>query len=114
MKHQLTSFTTDQLVERFVKIALEQDHALLHDEIAKFNKLYDQMEIVKESLMQRPGDERRALLGLYEHPNAQVRLKAAIATLAIAPEAARRALQRISDRAEYPQAPYARDMLDES
>jgi hypothetical protein len=45
------------------------------------------------------------------HPNAQVRLKAATATLAVAPEAARQTLQIISDRQEYPQAADARGMM---
>jgi hypothetical protein len=59
---------------------------------------------------QRAGDQRRALIPLHEHPNAQVRLKAAIATLALAPHAARQALQIIRNREEYPQAA-ARGMI---
>src|SRR5262249_46404110 len=50
------------------------------------------------------GDQRRALLPLYDHPNAQVRLKAVKATLAVAPERARRMLEIIADSREYPQA----------
>jgi hypothetical protein len=38
-------------------------------------------------------------------------LKAALATLAVAPEAARATLQLISDRQEYPQAADARGMM---
>jgi hypothetical protein len=56
---------------------------------------------------------RRALIPLLEHPNPQVRLKSAITTLALAPEAARRALQIISDRNEYPQAADARGMMSD-
>ena len=74
------------------------------DEIAKYNRLFDQMEAVEEELKVRGGDQRQALLGLYDHPNGHVRLKAAKATLAVAPEAARRALQSIIDRREYPHA----------
>jgi hypothetical protein len=93
-----------QLVERFTEIALAQDEALLMDEIAKFNRLFDQMDAVKNQLRTRNGDQRRALLRLYNHPNAQVRLKAAVATLAVAPEEARELLQTIADSREYPQA----------
>lgn len=50
---------------------------------------------------------RTALLSLHEHPNAQVRLKAATATLAVAPVAARQTLQRIVDAKEFPQAAQA-------
>lgn len=94
----------DQLVKRFVDIALEQDKALLMVDIAKFNRLFGQMEAVKGELKARPGDQRRVLLDLYHHPNAQVRLKAAKATLAVAPQGARRVLQTIVDRREFPQA----------
>ena len=73
--------TTPQLVERFVTIALDQDHALLMDEIGKFNRLFDLMEAVKAELKSRNGDQRHALLPLYQHPSAQVRLKAVKATL---------------------------------
>jgi hypothetical protein len=55
-------------------------------------------------LKARNGDQRRALLLLYEHPNAQVRLKAAKATLAVNPDAARRVLQTLADSREFPQA----------
>jgi hypothetical protein len=61
------------------------------------------MGVVKEVLKARPGDQRRALIPLYRHPNAQVRLTAAILTLALEPQAARNVLQLIVDREEYPQ-----------
>ncbi|MCC6778780.1 MAG: DUF2019 domain-containing protein [Hyphomicrobiales bacterium] len=51
------------------------------------------------------------MLPLLDHANAQIHLKAALATLSVAPEAARRTLQRISDRQEYPQAAAARGMM---
>ncbi len=108
---KLQDMSVTDLVERFVAIALAQDRALLWDETAKYNRLYDQMDEVKAELKNRASDERHALLPLHAHPNAQVRLKAAIATLAVAPESARSVLQAISDRDEYPQAAYARGML---
>ena len=107
----LQDVSVAQLVESFTSIALDQDKALLWDEIAKYNRLYDKMEVVEEELKKREGDERQALSALYHHSNAQVRLKSAIATLAIAPEEARAVLQKLSDRNEYPQAADARGML---
>lgn len=45
---KLRDMTNDQLVERFVEIAVQQDEALLRDEIAKFNKLFSQMNAVDQ------------------------------------------------------------------
>jgi hypothetical protein len=59
---------------------------------------------MKWRIKERVGDQRRALLRLYDHPNAQVRLKAVKATLAVVPEAALRKLKAIADSHEYPQA----------
>jgi hypothetical protein len=96
--------TTEELVDRFVRIALDQDKAVRYDDNATFGRLFSQMDAVKEELKSRPGDQRRALIPLYNHPNAQVRLKSAIATLAVTPEAARHQLQAIADSRHYPQA----------
>lgn len=93
-----------QLVERYTEISLAQDSALRYDEIAKFNKLYLQKKEVEDELRSRPGDRRRLLQHLYEHKNAQVRRNAAVATLALAPDAARRVLERILSDKEFPQA----------
>lgn len=108
----LEDMTVEQLVEQFTEIALAQDEALLMDEIGKYNRLYDQMDLLKRELKDRYGDGRSSLLALLKHKNAQVRLKAAIATLSIDLEAARQTLQSISDKNEYPQAMEARGMID--
>lgn len=108
---KLEEMSDQQLLERFVAIALEQDQAILYDDNARYNRLYDRMGDVRQELKSRPGDGRRALTALFNHPNAQVRLKAAITTLVMAREAARTVLQEISDRHEYPQAADARGML---
>jgi hypothetical protein len=96
--------TADQLVELFTSIALAQDEALLMNDIAAATKRYWQLKEIEKELKARAGDQRRALLSLYDHQNAQVRLKAVKATLAVAPEAARKELQAIADSREYPQA----------
>lgn len=100
-----------QLVERFTALALDQFRAELFGEIAKYNKLYDQLEAVEQELKMRVGDQRTALVPLLVHENPQVRLDAAQATLAIAPAAARQTLQEIWDRKEFPQAAYAMGTL---
>jgi len=107
----LKKLTVQQLVERFMTLALGQSNALLYDEIGRYNRLYDQIVAIKQELMGRDGDQRRALVPLFTHSDPQVRLVAAQWALAVAPEAARETLQRISDRNEYPQAAYARGTL---
>ena len=101
---KLKDLTVVQLVERFAAMGVEQDKALLYDEYAKFNRIFEQMEAVKAELKSRPGDQRCALLALFDHSNMQVRLKAAKATLAVAPDAAREMLQRIQQWGRQPQA----------
>jgi cytochrome c oxidase assembly protein Cox11 len=100
----VSKMTVEQLVDCFAAIALDQAEAILMDDNAKFNRLFWQMEAVEGQLKARIGDQRRALLQLYDHPNAQVRLTAAKATLAVAPEAARRLLRALVDSKEFPQA----------
>lgn len=85
---------------------------MLYDEFAKFNQLFEQMQEVVQELKRRSGDQRRALLGLYNHPNLQVRLKAVKNSLALAPEEGRRVLQDIAGSREYPQAMEAGMSLD--
>lgn len=100
----LQEMTGDQLVEHFAVIGIKQDNALRKSEHAKFNLLFDEKKAIERELRSRAGDQRRLLTNLYDHPNAQVRLNAAKATLAVAPETARRMLQTMADSREYPQA----------
>ena len=108
----LEVMTVDQLVDRFTAIAIDQDRALLYSEIEKYNRLFAEMRAVEEQLKDHPGDQRRALLPLHFHSNWQVRLMAAHATFAIAPEAGRRLLQSIADSRHFPQAGDAGMSLD--
>jgi hypothetical protein len=108
---KLAEMTANELVNRFEALSLEQDAALLRDDIRRINRLFDEIEAIEAQLKARNGDQRTALLTLYTHPNAQVRLKASLATLAVAPNAAREVLQEIIERKEYPQTVNARGML---
>lgn len=110
-REKLNDLTVSQLVERFLALAIAQDEAELNSEIGKYNRLYGEMESVEAELKIRTGDQRKALLPLLNHRNAQVRYMASVATLAVDLQAARRALQIISDRNEYPQAANARGMI---
>ncbi|WP_041802624.1 DUF2019 domain-containing protein [Rhodopseudomonas palustris] len=96
--------SVEGLVKRLVEIGVAQDAALLGAEYAKFNRLFDRMQQVSAELKRRDGDQRRALLALYDHPNMQVRLKAAKHTLAVAPVEARQQLEAIAGSKWFPQA----------
>jgi hypothetical protein len=96
--------TVTQLLERFTGIDIEQDQALLKRQYAKFNRLFEQMVAIKDELKTREGDQRREPLSLYKHPNAQVRLNAIKATLAVAPDIAPRALQALADSRDHSRA----------
>lgn len=100
----LEGLTEAQLVERFGAIGIEQDKAERVNDNAKYNRLCLQMKAIDDELKSRPGDQRRALVTLYDHPNIQVRLMAAKLTLAVAPEAARRMLESIAASRRQPQA----------
>ncbi|EKF20757.1 DUF2019 domain-containing protein [Nitratireductor pacificus] len=96
--------TTEELVDRFAAIGIAQDEALLDNEIAKFNRLYRKKVAIETELRDRPGDQRRQLMALYDHPNMQVRLNAAKATRAIDMKKARALLEAITTSKHYPQA----------
>ena len=96
--------SVQELVERFVSIGLAQYEALYVVDTGKFNRLYREMEDVRNELKRREGDQRRALLPLLDHPNLQVRMKAAHAVLAISPALARKALESVRASEIFPQA----------
>jgi hypothetical protein len=103
-RSSLQDKTIDSLVERFAELGEKQYRAELLSDHAGFNRLYDEIDRVRKELKGRDGDQRTALLRLYEHPNIQVRLNAAKLTLAVAPEVARKALEAIEASHHYPQA----------
>jgi hypothetical protein len=98
---QLSKLRVEELVEEFITIGVQQDDALLFDEYARFNRLFGKLMRVQGELKSRPGDARRELMRLYGHPNFQVWLNAAKATLAIAPEEGRKQLRAIHEASKY-------------
>jgi hypothetical protein len=104
MKSNLIKMSVSDLVEKFSSLGVGQYEAELHSDVAQENKLLREMRAVTEELKNRSGDQRSALLALFDHPNIQVRLMAAKLTLAVAPVAARQMLQTIRESKESPQA----------
>ncbi|MEP9369061.1 DUF2019 domain-containing protein [Xanthobacter sp. VNH20] len=103
-KRILNEMRTNELVDAYAQIGILQYSALDDGKISKYNRLYDEKRAIEEEMKARPGDERRALMVLYGYPNMQVRLNAATATLAVAPEPARRLLEEIYASGWPPQA----------
>jgi hypothetical protein len=96
--------SADELVNLFCDYGLQQDDAMLGGEQAKVNRLVWKLKDIADELKSREGDQRSALLSLYGHPNAQVRVNAIKATLAVAPEQARQALEVLANSKEFPAA----------
>jgi hypothetical protein len=104
--------SVDQLVDRFMKIALAQSHAIDLNRNDKYNRVFDRMIEVMGEFLVRPIEQRRALMKLYAHPDPQVRYEAAFITQDIAPEQVRKVCEILIERNEYPQAADARGMID--
>jgi hypothetical protein len=103
-KIRLDAMTTDQLVSRFTELCIAQYDAQEDDEVSRYTKLFHQITAIMKELESRPGDQRRALLALHHHPNAQVRLVAAYATLSVAPAQSRAVFEQLVNAKEFPQA----------
>lgn len=99
---KINQASTRELIDQFIKNAEEQYKALWGIDNAQYNRLYWEMKAIKEELKRRPGDDRRELMSLYDHPNMQVRLAAARATLALSYAAARQVIQQVADSGKLP------------
>lgn len=105
-KAPLGQMAVAELVKRFTELAVQQDEAVLAFDVKETTRLVWKLKEIEDELQARPGDQRHALLPLLAHPNHQVQLIAAKATLAIAPVAARQVLETIAE------APYSPQKLD--
>jgi hypothetical protein len=97
----LSALTTDDLVARFTAAALAQYHASMDFDIKTINKAVGQLMAITAELKARPGDQRSALLQLYDHPNTRVRLSAARLSFALALVRARAVIQEIADSKKF-------------
>jgi uncharacterized protein (DUF924 family) len=112
----LENLSVNALVDRFATIGVEQYKAKDAEQDERYKELFYKMYDIQEELKRRQGDERRALIVLFDYPNMQVRLMAAQYALAGAPQAARRAIEAIAASTWAPQCYDARmclHMLDE-
>jgi uncharacterized protein DUF2019 len=97
------SLSVADLVKRFAEIGIEDDNAEKVNDIPKRNNLRAKIFAIEVELKNRAGDQRSVLLALYKHPNMQVRLLAAKATLGVAPQEARQLIEWIAASSWPPQ-----------
>jgi Domain of unknown function (DUF2019) len=107
----LSNLTAEQLLEMFVALGVDQDKAENKDDRPSVKRLFWEIQDLVTEMKSRPGDQRRMLTSLYGYPNMNVRLKAAKATLAVAPQAARQAIEAIAASTWPPQCYDARTCL---
>lgn len=111
-KSRLTTLSIGELVKRFADIGVQQYDALMGDDVKTFNRLYEQMDAVVQELRARTGDQRQALIPLYKHTNPQVRMKAAINSLACNYSEARQVLEDVANSQKFPTAGHAGMILE--
>jgi Domain of unknown function (DUF2019) len=108
----IDKLTIEELVQNFLALTLAQYEARFPSQTSKYNRLYRQMNEIRDELKRREGDQRRALLPLINHENAQVRLMAASSLLTIVPDRAKKALQSVRDSGITPPSVNAGFLLD--
>ncbi len=103
-RKDLATLSVAELVEAYAQTGIAEDKAEMDDDLPKRNRLCLKMFAIGKELKSRPGDQRRALLTLYDHPNVEVRLMAAKCTLAVAPIKARKVIESIAASKRFPYA----------
>ena len=101
---KLANMTIEQILALYAEVGIAQNAAERKGQIARFNRLADSNSKIIKELMSRPGDQRLALLQLYNHPDIQVRANAARDTWDVAQVESRRKLEELADSKWYPQA----------
>ncbi|MCQ8783340.1 DUF2019 domain-containing protein [Mangrovibrevibacter kandeliae] len=88
----LTNLSVEEILAIYVDAGVKRHDAIMVDKIGTFNRLCDILIAVEAELKGRPGDQRTAFLTLFDHSNWQVKLNAARAAAAVAPDHARQML----------------------
>jgi hypothetical protein len=99
------------LAKQFLAIALAQYEAIYVLNNKEYNRLYAQMQKIRDELKHRDGDQRRVLLPLLTHSNVQVKLMTANTLLAVDLHSARRTLEEVRDSGRLPQCADASGMI---
>jgi Domain of unknown function (DUF2019) len=103
-RDKLRNLTAEQLVDRFMALAIDYDE---EESPPENDRLYWQLDNVKDELKAREGEAWRLLLPLYRHPDIRIRHQAAEATRDKLPELAHDRLLAIDDVEWLPPGDYA-------
>ena len=103
----LSRLSVAQLLDRFVKLCLQDEEAANSAWVSECDRLVVQISDVKKELQKRPGNQHGALVALFTHPNLQVRYHAAANLMSIMPVEARLQMEAIADSKVYPIAGHA-------
>ena len=88
--------TTDELVQRFVRLAKQMGAAMLDSETRRFNRMFPVMQAVDNELRSRGRDARMTLAPLLENQDRFVRYYAAKKLLGLIPDRARAVIEDIA------------------
>ncbi|WP_265518163.1 DUF2019 domain-containing protein [Nitratireductor luteus] len=103
-REKIAGLSDTSLVSRYTEIGILQDEALLDLDTKRLNRLFDELLQIEIELRSRDDDQRQLLIALLEHPNMQVRLNAAKATLAVDYDRARSVIEAMATSKRYQQA----------
>ena len=98
MTREFAVLSVEQLVGIYEGVSVEEFDALELGDMPSVRKLFSKLESVDQEIRARGIEARRKMLPLLNHRNPQVRINAAKALLAIAPEEARSALELLASR----------------
>jgi hypothetical protein len=111
VRRNLKDMTLQEIIELFVQNGIEQDDVISRGQVSKFKKIFGVMAAIDAELTRRGPQARMALVELYDHPNMQVRLQAALVAANVDPTGVRPVLEAIAKSVRMPQAADAREAL---
>ena len=95
-KH-LSELSSQDLVQMYEQIVLQQDESFKNERIALFNKQYGDREAIKEELRSRPGDQREMLAALFKSKKSWVCICVARDTFGLNEARSRMHMQYVAD-----------------
>ncbi|MGU3496685.1 DUF2019 domain-containing protein [Xanthobacteraceae bacterium A53D] len=110
MSKRIPDFPSEDLVHSFLDLSLKMKRADDALDNGAYNRAHKKLRDIQDELQRRSGDQRALLLPLLAHPDVQVRLNAAVATLALSSEA-EAAMRGIASLGYFSQAAAARGLL---
>jgi hypothetical protein len=111
IQRSFSDMSTDELVDLFAENGVEQDRVLRLSQVSKFKEVFGVMSGIYAELKRRGPQALLALTRLYDHPNVQVQVQAALLTVEVCPDDARSVLEAIAKTRRMPQAADARAEL---